>query len=39
LIGRIAQPDDVGEVIAIVVSDACRYLTGADLDVSGGFQM
>lgn len=39
LIGRIAQPDDIGEIIAALLSDGCRYLTGADLDVSGGFQM
>jgi NAD(P)-dependent dehydrogenase (short-subunit alcohol dehydrogenase family) len=39
LIGRIAQPDDVAAVIAMLLSDACRYVTATDLDVSGGFMM
>ena len=39
LVGRVAEPDDVGEVIATLLSDECRYLTAADLDVSGGFMV
>jgi len=39
LVGRIAEPDDIGQVIATLLSDECRYLTAADLDVSGGFMV
>jgi NAD(P)-dependent dehydrogenase (short-subunit alcohol dehydrogenase family) len=39
LVGRIAEPDDVGEVIVALLSDACRHLTASDLDVSGGFMV
>lgn len=39
LLGRVAQPDDVGEVIAVLLSDACRFITAADIDVSGGFMV
>jgi NAD(P)-dependent dehydrogenase (short-subunit alcohol dehydrogenase family) len=39
LIGRIAEPDDIGEIVSVLLSDACRYVTGADLDVSGGFML
>jgi len=39
LVGRIAAPEDVGEVSATLLSDECRYLTAADLDVSGGFMV
>lgn len=39
LIGRIAEPDDIGEIVAALLSASCRYVTGADLDVSGGFML
>jgi NAD(P)-dependent dehydrogenase (short-subunit alcohol dehydrogenase family) len=39
LIGRIAQPEDIGEAIAALASESCRYLTAADVDVSGGFMI
>ncbi|OJH36629.1 hypothetical protein BON30_33285 [Cystobacter ferrugineus] len=39
LLGRIAQPDDIGEVIAMLLSNACRYVTATDIDVSGGFMV
>lgn len=36
-IGRHAQPDDVGEVIALLASDQCRWLNGVEVPVDGGF--
>ena len=36
-IGRHAQPDDVGEVIAFLASDQCRWLNGVEVPVDGGF--
>ncbi|MFT3706169.1 MAG: SDR family oxidoreductase [Archangium sp.] len=39
LLGRIAQPDDVADVIVSLLGDSFRYVTGTDLDVSGGFQL
>ena len=39
LIGRVAEPSDVAAVIATLLSDACRYVTAADFDVSGGFMI
>ena len=34
--GRAAQPEEVGEAIAWLLSDAASYTAGAILDVSGG---
>ena len=34
-IGRIAEPEDVADVIAFLASDASRYMTGSVLEVSG----
>lgn len=39
LLGRIAQPEDVADAIVALTSDGCRFLTGTDLDVSGGFMI
>ena len=36
-IGRHAQPDDVGEVIAFLAGDQCRWLNGVEIPVDGGF--
>ncbi len=36
-VGRHAQPDDVGEVIALLASDQCRWLNGVEVPVDGGF--
>jgi 2-deoxy-D-gluconate 3-dehydrogenase len=36
-IGRWAQPDDIADVIAFLLSDDARYVTGAVLPVDGGF--
>src|SRR5262245_2231133 len=35
-IGRLGQPQDIGEAAAFLVSDAASYITGATLPVSGG---
>ena len=34
-LGRIAEPEDVADVIAFLASDASRYMTGSVLEVSG----
>lgn len=36
---RIAQPDDVGDVIAFLASDAARWITGDTLHVDGGSKL
>jgi NAD(P)-dependent dehydrogenase (short-subunit alcohol dehydrogenase family) len=36
LIGRGAQPDEIGGVIAFLATDAARYITGATIPVDGG---
>jgi NAD(P)-dependent dehydrogenase (short-subunit alcohol dehydrogenase family) len=36
LLGRMGQPEDIGEAVAFLVSDAARFITGATLPVSGG---
>ncbi|WP_419904397.1 SDR family NAD(P)-dependent oxidoreductase [Kiloniella sp.] len=34
-LGRIAEPDDIADVILFLVSDEARYMAGAILEVSG----
>lgn len=36
VLGRVGQPDDVAAVIATLVSDQGRWITGQDIEVSGG---
>jgi 3-oxoacyl-[acyl-carrier protein] reductase len=38
-LGRIGDPEDVANVIAFLASDAARHVTGATLDVNGGYLM
>lgn len=35
-IGRIAEPEEIAEVMLFLASDAARYMTGALLEVHGG---
>jgi 3-oxoacyl-[acyl-carrier protein] reductase len=35
-LGRMAQPDDVADVVAFLASDAARWFTGRTLLVDGG---
>ena len=37
-LGRIAQPDDVVDVLMFLLSDAARYVTGTTIPVDGGTQ-
>jgi len=34
--GRIGEPDDIGMVIAMLLSEEGRWITGQDIEVSGG---
>jgi 3-oxoacyl-[acyl-carrier protein] reductase len=36
LLGRMGQPEDIGETVVFLVSDAASFITGATLPVSGG---
>ncbi len=36
-LGRLGEPDDVANVVLFVASDAACFMTGAFLDVNGGF--
>jgi NAD(P)-dependent dehydrogenase (short-subunit alcohol dehydrogenase family) len=35
-VGRIAQPEEIAEVIAFLLSDAASFVNGASVDVDGG---
>jgi 3-oxoacyl-[acyl-carrier protein] reductase len=35
-LGRIAQPADVGDIVAFLASDDARWVTGQHIDASGG---
>jgi len=38
-LGSIGKPEDVGEAVAFLASDAARYITGQTLHVDGGLVM
>lgn len=38
-LGRVGEPDDVGAVIATLLSDACRWITAQIIEVSGGYNL
>lgn len=38
-LGRIGESDDVGSVIAFLLSDGARWITAQDIEVSGGFDL
>jgi len=35
-LGRIAEPEDIADIILFLASDASRYMTGALVEVNGG---
>jgi 3-oxoacyl-[acyl-carrier protein] reductase len=35
-LGRLGAPDDYGQVVVFLASDAARWITGALIHVSGG---
>jgi NAD(P)-dependent dehydrogenase (short-subunit alcohol dehydrogenase family) len=38
-LGRLGDGDDVGKVIATLLSDDCAWITGENIEVSGGFNL
>ena len=38
-LGRIAEPEDIADVVVFLASDLSRYMTGCTLDVTGGVYM
>lgn len=38
-LGRIGEPEDIGKVIAFLVSDESAWITGQDIPVTGGFAL
>ena len=38
-LGRAGEPDDVGPMIAGLLSDASRWVTGQWIEVSGGIML
>jgi len=37
-LGRVAQPDDIADVIGFLLSPAANYVTGTTIPVDGGTQ-
>ena len=35
-LGRLGQPEDIAKPVVFMASDACSYITGFDIQVSGG---
>jgi NAD(P)-dependent dehydrogenase (short-subunit alcohol dehydrogenase family) len=38
-LGRLGDGDDVGKAIAALLSDECAWITGEQIEVSGGFKL
>lgn len=38
-LGRVGQPDEVASVVVFLASEHASYITGATINVSGGFLM
>jgi NAD(P)-dependent dehydrogenase (short-subunit alcohol dehydrogenase family) len=38
-LGRLGDGDDIGKVIATLLSDECSWITGENIEVSGGFTL
>lgn len=38
-LGRIGEPEDIGRVIAFLVSDDAAWITGQDIEVAGGYAL
>lgn len=38
-LGRLGDGDDIGKVIAALLSDECAWITGENIEVSGGFKL
>ncbi len=36
-LGRLAEPEDIADVVAFFASDAARWITGRTLVVDGGW--
>lgn len=36
-LGRIGVPEEIGEAVSFLISDAAAYVTGADISVDGGW--
>jgi 3-oxoacyl-[acyl-carrier protein] reductase len=38
-LGRYAEPEDLSAAVRFLASDGARHITGAALDVNGGYVM
>jgi NAD(P)-dependent dehydrogenase (short-subunit alcohol dehydrogenase family) len=38
-LGRIGEPDDIGKVIATLLSDECQWITAQNIEASGGYTL
>ena len=38
-LNRIAEPEEIANIVTFLASDAARYITGATIDATGGMMM